>query len=109
MIATDSHPKIILWQGYLGASKLFFLGFKLKGINYNSYHLVLNQCFCYNTSIIIYVTLGHHPLSCKRSVGCSPCHCQLNNVSERALETAGIPLVLEPLISTEAMAKGQME
>jgi len=40
---------------------------------------------------------GLHGLSCKFSAGRHPRHAALNNVIKRALESAGIPSVLEPL------------
>ena len=41
-------------------------------------------------------TLGHHPLSCRYSAGRLPRHAALNDVTKRALVSAGIPSYLEP-------------
>ena len=41
--------------------------------------------------------LGHHGLSCQRSAGRFPRHANLNDVVKRALASAGIPSILEPV------------
>ena len=41
--------------------------------------------------------LGHHGLSCSRSAGRFPRHSSLNDVIRRALSSAGIPSILEPV------------
>ena len=40
--------------------------------------------------------LGHHALSCQKSVGRFPRHAHLNDLVKRILSAAGIPSVLEP-------------
>ena len=40
---------------------------------------------------------GHHPLSCARSAGRFPRHAALNDVVKRALDSAGMHSVLEPV------------
>ena len=41
-------------------------------------------------------SLGHHPLSCRFSLGRHPRHAGLNDIIKRALNTAGLPSNLEP-------------
>ena len=41
--------------------------------------------------------LGHHGLSCKKSAGRFPRHAALNDVIKRALSSAGVPSILEPV------------
>ena len=42
-------------------------------------------------------SLGHHPLSCQYSAGRFPRHAALNDVIKRALSSAGVPSILEPV------------
>ena len=41
--------------------------------------------------------LGHHGLSCTKSAGRFPRHAALNDVVKRALSSAGVPSILEPV------------
>ena len=41
--------------------------------------------------------LGHHGLACQRSMGRHARHSHLNDIIKRALSTAGVPSILEPL------------
>ena len=40
---------------------------------------------------------GIHGLSCKYNAGCHPSQAVLNDVVRRALKSAGIPFILEPV------------